>query len=112
MPSEYVQSINRGEMNGSPLSYGLLYPEYWTDSLDVTGPRAEQKYANMAAMLAELRRAAADNEVKVGLVYVPSTLQYLRRSDDLVGPWEIGGSIIRSDWLHGTAELQVRLAIG
>lgn len=109
IPREFWQAVNRGEMGGHLLSHGLLYPEYWTDSLDISGPRAQQKYENMTAILSDLTQRARDLEVKVGLIYFPCPYQYDHSFHEDTNPMKMSGTSIRYDWLHGKAELQVRL---
>ncbi len=109
IPQELWQAVNRGEMDGYLLSYGLLYPEYWTDSLDISRPIAQQKYENMTTILSDLTQRARDHGVKVGLIYCPCRYQYEHSSHDDTDPMKIGGTCIRYDWLHGKAELQGRI---
>jgi hypothetical protein len=96
-------------MNGAILSHGLLYPDYWTHSLDISHPKAQHRYENMATILADLVRLARDREVKVGIIYIPCRLQYDRSSHDDSNPSKIAGIQMRNEWLHSKSELQRRL---
>lgn len=54
LPPELVEAIDAGRFNVSVLSRGLLYPEYWSDSIDLASTTAQVKWTNMTQVLSEM----------------------------------------------------------
>jgi hypothetical protein len=107
---EHVNAVNRGEFNGAILSLPLLHPYNKTDSIDINTPRAERKYKAMLIPLEEMLSVARQEGIRVGIVYIPSRLQYEPRSHDSTNPRVRAGMEIRGQWLSGRSEAQERIA--
>jgi lysophospholipase L1-like esterase len=110
LPAELVNAVNRGEFNRALLAYPLLHPYLKTDSIDIDTPRAEQKYQAMLAPLEEMLLLARQEGIRVGIVYIPSRLQYEPHSHDLTNPLVRAGMDVRKRWLSGRSEAQSRIA--
>lgn len=110
VPPLLVAAVNRGEFNGTILSNGLLYPECWTDSIDVNSDAANDKWRNMTRILTGLTARCREAGISVALVYIPSDLQYDPASHAAGNLWTLTGTTVRAEWLSGTTEVQRRLA--
>lgn len=111
LPQDLVDAINQGTFTGPILSYGLLYPEYWVDSIDISNARAERKWNSMAIVLTEIIERARRNEVETSVVLIPSYFQYDARSHVESSPWIVSGTVIRDEWLSGETEIQRRMRL-
>lgn len=109
LPQELVEAVNRGEFNGSFLSPGLLYPEYWSDSIDISSDRAEKKLRNMTTILSEIVLRAKQLRVNTAIVFIPSYFQYDPQSHNAKNPWITSGTYVRKQWLSEVTEIQKRL---
>jgi lysophospholipase L1-like esterase len=109
VPDDLVAAVNRGAFAGPALSYGLLNPAYWLDSIDVASPRAEAKWRGAAQLLAFLFTRIRSSGRSVGLVFIPSRLQYDPASQRASNPRVRLGMLMRSAWLTDTSELAIRL---
>jgi lysophospholipase L1-like esterase len=109
LPAQLVAAVDNGRFNGAILSSGLLYPKCWVESLDIVGQRAECKWQAALGILDEVVRVARENEVWMGVVYVPARFQY---DPAPANPniWRTCGTEIKEGWLSGRSELQDRLA--
>ncbi len=96
---------------GAILSYGLLYPEYWSDSIDISSPVAENRWSAMASVLSEILDHAMENELETAVVLIPSPFQYDPEQHSTTNPWIISGSEIREEWLSEEAEIQKRMGL-
>jgi lysophospholipase L1-like esterase len=108
LPPELVAAANRGEFNGQLLSAGLLRPDYWTASLDITGAEAETQYWVMTSILAEMVRRLRAKNIPVGVILIPSPFQY---DPDYGHVWRQSGARTRSEWASNETELERRLNI-
>jgi hypothetical protein len=110
LPVVLVEASDKDEFNKSLLSVGLFNPDYWIESLEINSPRAEQKYRAFTTVLNEITALAREQGMTIGLVYIPSPLQYdLSRHADW-NPWVMGGVRVRKTWAEDDTELQKRLA--
>lgn len=109
LPPKLIEASDNGEFNKSLLSVGLFNPDYWFEALEITTPRAEQKFRSFITVLDEIASVAREHEMAIGVVYIPSPLQYDPSRHADWNPWVIGGARIDSDWLTGETELQRRL---
>lgn len=109
LPPDLVVSVNQQLMEADILSYGLLRPNYWTDSLDVDTPTAKARFRSMRALLDRIVEEAARRGIEVALVYIPDRLQYDPHSH-LGNPTERTGVRFRREWLADDATIQVELA--
>jgi lysophospholipase L1-like esterase len=110
LPVELVEASDRSEFNKSLLSMGLFHPDFWSEAIDISTPKAERKYQAMNIVLDEIVAVARQREVAVGLVYIPAPLQYDPSRHASWNPWIIGGVKFRPEWLSGESEIQKRLA--
>jgi lysophospholipase L1-like esterase len=106
LPQKLVTAVNQGTFNGSILSLGLLYPEYWSDSIDISNTRAKKKWENMTNILSEILERAKQSGVETAVILIPSTFQYDPKSHSETNPWIITGSEIREEWLSEETEIQ------
>ena len=109
LPQELVDAINAGKFNGSVLSYGLLYPAYWTDSIDVNSTTARVKWTNMAQVLSEMADGAKEKNVEMAVVFIPAPFLYDPRTHEASNPWVRSGTVIKKGWLDEETRIQKRL---
>ena len=110
LPVELVEAANRGEFNGSLFSHSLLYPQYWTDSLNIDTPTAESKWRALVLVLEEFVRECRSRNLSLGLVYLPTPLQYDPKRFEPSNPMVLSGMIVDEQWLTTQSELQQRIA--
>jgi len=110
LPGELVDASDRQEFNRMRLSMGLFNPQYWVESLEINTPRAERKYQAMNLVLDEITAVAREHGMAIGLVYIPTPLQYDQTRHASWNPWIIGGVEVREQWLSHDSEIQRRLA--
>ena len=110
LPGELVEASDRDEFNKSLLSQGLFNPGFWVEALEISTPRAEQKYRSMKMVLDEIITVARQKSMAIGVVYIPAPLQYDLSRHASWNPWIIGGVQVREQWVHDATELQKRLA--
>ncbi len=111
LPQELVSAVNQGRFNGQILSHGLLYPEYWSDSIDLSNPRAKKKWKNMTNILAEILERAKQSGVETAVILIPSIFQYDPKSHSETNPEIITGSETREEWLSEETEIQKRMRL-
>ncbi len=109
LPPDLVVSVNQQLMEADILSYGLLTPSHWTDSLDIDTPVAKARFRSMRAMLDRIVEEARRREIEVALVYLPDRLQYDPQSH-LGNPAELTGVRFRREWLAEDSTIQIELA--
>jgi lysophospholipase L1-like esterase len=110
LPRELVEASDNDEFNKSLLSVGLFNPDYWVESLEINTPRAEQKYQAFTTVMNEITAVAREQGMMIGLVYIPSPLQYDLSRHAGWNPWVIGGVRVRKEWVEDDTEIQKRLA--
>lgn len=94
---ELVAAVNRGEFNGAGLSTSLLYPSYWTDSIDLDSETANVKWSGMTLHLGGIFLRAKPLGIEVAMVLIPANFQYTP------------GRGANTRWLTEDSELQKRL---
>ena len=109
LPSNLVAAARRHEFNGTIFGHGLLHPFFWTDALNIDTPRAERKFRSLVVALDEIVAVARAEGIEVGLLYIPSPLQYEARRHGSSEPWVIAGATVDRAWLSGESEVQNRL---
>lgn len=109
LPHELVTAVKRETFNGAILSLGLLYPEYWSDSIDISNTRAKKKWKNMTNILSEILVRAKQSGLETAVILIPSPFQYDQKSHGEMNPWIITGSQIRKEWLSEETEIQKRM---
>jgi lysophospholipase L1-like esterase len=109
VPQELVNAVNQGRFNGSFLSYPLLYPKYWPDSIDISSDLAENKWRNMTLILSKIFAKAKQSGVEAAMVFIPSPFMYNPGQHDEKNPWIITGAEIDKRWLTEDTEIQIRL---
>ncbi len=110
LPADLVAAVDRNEFNGSTMSYGLLYPEYWTESLDIATPRAHAKWAQAKGALSSIVQYGRDMNADVAIIFIPTRLQVEEVSHTTSNPWILGGVSVREAWLNEATALQQRLS--
>jgi hypothetical protein len=111
LPGELVEAVNRGQFNGSILSCGLIYPRYWSDSIDIDSDLARKKWQNMALLLSEIVKRVRHEGIEIGLVLIPSVLMYDPRTHAKKNIWTITGTEIHDDWLSKDTEIQRKVKL-
>jgi hypothetical protein len=109
LPSNLVAAINDGRFGFGVLSYGLLYPEFWTDSLDLDGERSETKWRNMVDSLEAIVSMVEREGIELAVVFLPVHFQYdsaTHQPDHLAIR---SGTIVRKEWLTADSEIEARL---
>jgi len=111
LPEDLVTAANKGTFGGPILSYGLLYPEFWTDGIDIDTERAEAKWKSMVALLTEIVHRGRQQGMEVGVVFIPFGGMYdpAQFDESVRNPGRQAGIHLRREWLTGQSELQKRL---
>lgn len=109
LPKELVDAANRGEFQGAELTPGLLYPDYWVDSIDISNDGARKKWENMASILDEIVKEARNRQIEPAVVLIPSKFQYDPRSHGVTDPYVVTGTKVDSKWLVEETEIQRRM---
>lgn len=110
VPVELVDAVDHGRFNGSILSQGLLYPEYWTDAIDVASPSAHQRWQTVEQILSSLMEHCRLSDTDLAVVLLPSPFQCDPSSHSVGNPWVATGSRIRREWLTEETGVQKRLS--
>lgn len=108
LPPELVAAVNRDEFNGQLLSAGLLRPDYWTTSLDLTGAEAEVQYQAMRSILDEMISRLRAKNLPVGVIFIPSAFQYNPHYGQV---WHQAGVEIQPEWASMETEVEQRLEL-
>lgn len=111
LPQKLVNAVNQGLFNGTILSKGLFYPEYWRDSIDISSKRAKNKWKSMTNILTELIDRAKKNGVETAVVLIPSPFQYDSKQHNKNNPWIITGTEIRKEWLSDKTKIQTKVKL-
>jgi hypothetical protein len=113
LPEDLVAAANKEAFNGSILSSGLLYQDFWTDGIDLDTERAEAKWKAMSAILREIVNRSRQQGLEVGVVFVPFRAMYdpAQFDEKVRNPWREAGVHLRKEWLFGESELQKRLYV-
>jgi lysophospholipase L1-like esterase len=108
LPTDLVEAINQGRFNGSILSYGLLYPNYWVDSIDIFSTTATEKWRSVMYVLSEMIDQSRKINVEVAVVFIPCVFLYDPTSHEQSDPWVRSGTIVKARWLEETTQVQRR----
>jgi lysophospholipase L1-like esterase len=109
LPPELVEAVNAGRFNVSVLSRGLLYPEYWSDSIDLASTTAQVKWTNMTQVLSEMVDLSRKRKVEVAMVFIPAPVLYDPRSHEPSDPWVRTGTVVKKGWLDEETRIQKKL---
>jgi lysophospholipase L1-like esterase len=85
----------------------LIDPDYFVNAKDIRTESAEANWVRMVGELEAMVEYCRLNRLWVGLVYLPSYMQYDR---DAVRFWQRAGLNIPDGWLTGETELAKRLS--
>jgi lysophospholipase L1-like esterase len=110
LPANLVDAINHGKFNASILSYGLLYPNYWADSIDIFSAMAQEKWSNSKQVLTNMIEESRKIRVEPAVVFIPCYFMYDPASHEASNPWVRGGTVVKARWLEETTQIQKRLA--
>lgn len=110
IPENLRQASAKGRFNVNIFKSGLLYPEFYIDSIDLSSDNARKKWKNFTTVLKEIVRIANDNDIEIAIVYIPSCFEYdpLCLTDE--NPWVLTGVEVRKEWLVGTNNIQKQLS--
>lgn len=109
LPPELVAATNQGKFNGSILSYGLLYPNYWVDSIDIFTATAREKWHNVTYVLSDMINHTRKIGVETAFVFIPCYFLYDPATHDPSNPWVRSGTVVKARWLEETTQVQKRL---
>ena len=109
LPRDLVDAVNAGRFNASVLSRGLLYPEYWSDSIDLASTTAHVKWTNMTQVLSEMVDLSRKRDVQVAIVFVPAPILYDPRTHDPSDPWVRTGTVVKRRWLDEETRIETKL---
>ncbi len=109
VPKALVAAAMAGRFNASILAHGLFQPDYWGQSLDLTGPQAERRWAAMSGYLGEVLAECRRRGIAVRVVFIPAQFQYSPESHLPSNPWIAAGARVERRWLSGDCELVKRL---
>lgn len=109
LPKDLVDASNRHEFEASILSLGLLYPDYWIDSIDISTDRARKKWNNMSAILSRVVERGKDQNVESAVVLIPSKFQYNPKCHAPSDPYIAAGTKVDPKWLVTETEIQRRM---
>lgn len=110
LPPDLVEATNVRRFNGRELALGLLHPSWWTDALDLDTPHAQRSYQTMTTILSGMVSDARKNGMDVGVVFLPSPVQYDPARNNPAHPVVRAGTRVRSEWLTGETEVEKRLS--
>ena len=110
LPPNIVGAVNGRRLEADILSYGLLMPSHWTDSLDIDTPAAKALFRSMRAMLDRIVEEARRRGIEVAVMYLPDRLQYDANSH-VGNPTQIAGVRFRKEWLAEDSTVQRELAV-
>jgi lysophospholipase L1-like esterase len=101
LPRDLVQAVNRGELNGNGLAYGLLYPAYWSDAIDLQSQTIKEKAQKMLEFMVKIVKTCQARSIAVAVVYIPSPFQYDPAALDpgVRNPWRESGVFMDKRWL-------------
>jgi hypothetical protein len=106
---EYRKAIENGRIAVPIFSLSLMYPHFWSASIDVDTPEAEAGFAKMTELHAATIADARGRGIRIGVVYIPSQFQYDPASHAGTDPWVIAGADIRPRWLSEKTPIRERL---
>ena len=106
LPSRVVRAIDGDWVGNFLIDAGLLEPNYWIQSLDLTGDEMEMKWRQATRLLGRMVRVCRNENIPMYLVYAPSPHQYDPDYDKLS---EKLGLVVRKEWLTEKSELERRL---
>jgi len=107
VPARYFQAANQHRFNGWILARGLLDPDLWVQSMDISDPEAEAKWNAAARILAASVELCRRRKLWVGFVYTPSDFEIQQTWRPMM---ETAGFTVRDQWKTNTTELEKRLA--
>jgi hypothetical protein len=106
LEADWIEAANRKHISAPVLSFGLLHPNFWSESIDVDTPGAQQKWQSMKETLADIEEFTTDTNTDLAVVYIPSVFQYDANSFNIERPWPALGSALDRNWLSGNTEIQ------
>ena len=109
LPAELVDAVNAGRFNASVLSRGLLYPDYWSDSIDLASTTARVKWTNMTQVLSEMVDLARKRGIETAVVFIPAPVLYDARTHEPSDPWVRTGTVVQRRWLDEDTRIQQKL---
>jgi len=109
---EWVEAASRGRLAGYLLSWGLLAPDFYRQSVDLEGPLARRKWEAMSRTLEALTSEARAAGLEVAIVYIPSAYLYDARFHDpaFESAFHYLGGETRTQWLDEPTRAQRELA--
>ncbi|MBI4432113.1 MAG: hypothetical protein HY592_01325 [Candidatus Omnitrophica bacterium] len=103
---DWVETANRGRMDGWVLALGLLDPDYWANSLDIASERSQKKWDIMKGVLNDMVQECRSRQIWVGVILAPAPFQY----DPSYGAvWSQAGMVINPEWVRRTTVLEKEL---
>jgi len=110
IPQDLAQASRQMKVNPYIFRSGLLYPEIYLDSIDVSSKRGLKKWENLTEILSEIINNANDHKLEVAIVYIPSCYQYDPDCLSDQNPKVLTGTQVRKEWLTDTTNIQKLLS--
>jgi hypothetical protein len=89
------------------MSFGLIWPACWADSLDLGPGHAEKAWHEMRKVLGVVRTHTSELDVKLAVAFVPARVQYVPEHLELLRGF---GYHVVDSWAKADSRFQVALA--
>jgi hypothetical protein len=106
LPPALVDTVDQGRFNGGEMANGLLHPEYWEESIDVSSAAARKNWKTMTDYLAGILEIAQQKGIESAIVLVPSPLLYDARKHSADTPGVLAGPRLHERWLQEDTQIQ------
>lgn len=106
LPAPLIEAVNKNQFNGGIFSFGLFYPDYWADSIDLASDRAKKKWLNMRLILDRIVEKARQNGIPTAIVLLPAPFLHDETHFNDSNPWLLSGANLRKEWLTQNTPLQ------
>lgn len=103
IPEDLITAVRKEMFNGSVLTKGLLYKEFWKDSLDIDTIDSVNRFNNMIKVIEYWRKKI---NIKFLFVLIPSPYQCQSSFHDSNAIQKITGCKLRNIWLRKPTELE------
>ena len=107
IPKYLLNAVREKKFNGSVLTKGLLYRDFWKDSLDIDNIDSRNRFNNMIKVLDYWRNKL---NIKFLFILVPSPYQCQSSFHDSNALQHSIGCRLRNIWLTEPTELEIRLS--
>ena len=106
LPPHILKACNRGLIYPARIASGFLQPDHYEQMLEIRNKETQFNWQAMQNIFKRTVELCQHEKIPVAFLYIPTYVQYDQTICDL--DREIG-AIIKSEWLTGQAELELRL---